>query len=516
MALVTVRRSTIIDAPVDAVWRIVRDFNGHDAWHPAVRDSALEDGLATDLIGAVRSFHLQGGEHLREQLLALSDRHFSMSYCLLDSPIPLGGYVAHLQLRPVTDGSATFWAWHSTFDSPDGREDELASLVGDGVYVAGFEAIRALLEPTSASPRSPASSGPAGAASLQDRGAQKTPASAARRLAPATGPAMPIQSAAIVMHRTGGPEVLETSTVTVPPPAAGEVRLRHQAIGLNYIDVYCRNGLFDLVPLPGTPGLEASGVVLDVGAAVSRFAPGDRVAYACMPPGAYSAVRNLPADRLVHLPDDISDPVAAAVMVKGLTASFLLHQVHALRAGETVLIHAAAGGVGLLLAQWAHALGARVLGTVGSVAKEALALNNGCEAVINYTEVDFVPAVLDLTHGAGVDVVIDGVGRATYAGSLQALATRGHLISYGQASGNIGAQDIDALASRSLTISRPNFDDYTNSPEQLADGTARLFQALRQGIVIPHIGREFALADAAEAHRWLESRQGTGANLLIP
>ena len=515
MAMVTVRRSTIIDAPVEAVWRVVRDFNGHDSWHPAVRDSALEGGLATDLIGAVRNFHLQGGEHLREQLLALSDRHYSMSYCLLEAPLPLNGYVAHLQLRPVTDGGATFWEWHSTFDSPAGREDELAALVGDGVYVAGFEAIRALLVPgtgNAAASHTGRASAPTGRMASPGSDAPATP----KRVPPPISASAPIQASAIIMSRTGGPEVLEPSQVTVPPPAADEVRLRHQAIGLNYIDVYCRTGMFDLISLPGTPGLEASGVVLDVGQQVSQFAPGDRVAYACMPPGAYSSVRNMPAARLVRLPDDISDHVAAAIMEKGLTAAFLLHQVHVLKAGEAVLIHAAAGGVGMVLTQWARALGARVYGTVGSPAKEALALANGCEAVINYNEVEFAPALLALTDGVGVDVVIDGVGRETYAGSLQVLASRGHLISYGQASGNIGAQDIDALAARSLTISRPNFDDYTSSTEQLADGARRLFQALRQGILTPHIGREFALADAADAHRWLESRQGVGANLLIP
>ena len=275
-------------------------------------------------------------------------------------------------------------------------------------------------------------------------------------------------------------------------------------------------GLFDLVDLPGIPGLEASGVVIDVGPNVSTLKPGDRVAYACLPPGAYCNVRKLPADRLVKLPAGISDEIAAAALVKGLTAEFLLHRVHHLVRGETVLVHAAAGGVGSLLTQWASALGAHVIGTVGSANKAAFAMGNGCAAVINYREQDFVSEIARMTEGRGVDLVVDGVGQQTFARSAESLATCGHLVSYGQASGMIGQWDIDSMAGKSMTISRPNFNHYTDTRSKLKAGSERLFAAIAQGIVRPQIGRQFPLNEAADAHRWLESRESTGSNLLLP
>lgn len=517
---VNVRRSTVIDAPVAQVWEILRDYNGHDRWHPAVVDSILEDNHTTDMIGAVRSFHLTGGEHLREQLLSMSDHDFSFSYCIVQSPIPLDEYVAHVRLVPITDGNATFWEWHSSFVAPDGREAELGELVGDGVYRAGFEAIRALLggaRPATVSE-----------ALTPNRTIEHPPITELPTHSPVSSPKPEplraaisssrhdIEAAAIILSQHGGPETLVSRSIFVPTPNGDEVRIQHRAIGVNYIDVYCRTGLFDLIDLPGIPGLEASGVVIDVGPSVSRFKPGDRVAYACVPPGAYCSARNLHSDRLVKLPDGITDEIAAASLVKGLTAEFLLHRVHRLERGETVLVHAAAGGVGSLLTQWANALGAHVIGTVGSADKAALATGNGCAAVINYREQNFVTEVARLTDGRGVDLVVDGVGQETFAGSAESLADCGHLISYGQASGLIGQWDIDAMAGKSMTISRPNFGHYTDTRSKLEAGSERLFAAIAQGIVQPQIGRQFPLSDAADAHRWLESRQSTGSNLLLP
>lgn len=526
--MVHVRRSTVIQAPIDRVWAILRDFNGHDRWHPAVADSEIEGGLETDMVGATRSFHLAGGEHLREQLLALSDRDYSFTYCLVQTPIPLNGYVAHLRLVPVTDGDATYWEWQSRFAPPPGREQELAELVGNGVYEAGFEAIRALVEPMTSGgtgsfvAREPRRAdggrpGPADRATetRASRARDDIRAARPRSGTPASVPG-PITAPAILLERYGGADSLAPGEVEVAPPGPGEARIRHTAIGINYIDVYCREGRFRLVEPPGVLGLEAAGVVVDAGEAADGLLPGDRVAYATVPAGAYCAVRTMPAGRLIRLPDDVADETAAAILVKGLTAEFLLHRVHRLQAGETVLVHAAAGGVGTLLVQWARALGARVIGTVGSQEKAAFARENGCDAVIEYRETDFVEACRALTDGRGVDLVIDGVGRATFAGSVAVCGARGHVISYGQASGDIGTWNIDSLAERSLTISRPNFSDYTASRSDLATGADRVFQALRRGTLKPHIGRRFPLAEAAEAHRWLESRGGSGANLLIP
>ncbi len=515
--MVRIRKSTIIEAPVDAVWAVLRDFNGHDRWHPAVADSELEDGRATDMIGAVRSFHLASGEHLREQLLALSDRERTLSYCIVESPIPLLGYVAHIRLLPVTDGNATYWEWISSFRTPPGREGELAQMVGEGVYVAGFEAIRGLLAGGRVSEvRSPVrTDSPVRAASPVRTDSPARTASPARIASAANAGEIAVD--AITLQGYGGSEVLHPATIVVPPPPPGQVRIRHAAIGLNYIDVYCRTGQFDLVdPDGGVPGLEAAGVITEVGAGVSDLRTGDRVAYATLPAGAYAQVRNLPAERLVRLPDDVDHDVAAAALVKGLTAHFLLHEVHRLQAGESVLIHAAAGGVGQLLTQWAHAIGARVIGTVGSAAKQDVARANGCDAVIDYSQTDFAEAVADLTAGKGVNLVVDGVGRDTFARSLDALAPCGHLISYGQASGAIGSWNIDALAARSLTISRPNFGHYTDTAAKLNTGATRLFDMMRSGALSVHIERRFPLREAAAAHDWLQSRQGVGSNLLIP
>jgi NADPH2:quinone reductase len=497
--MVVVRESTIIAAPVDEVWRILRDFNGHDRWHPAVATSAIEDGLPVDAVGAVRRFRLADGGELREQLLSLSDAEHRFTYCILEAPLPLMGYVATVALKPVTDGDGTFWEWRCEFHPPPAREAELVALVRDGIYRAGFAAIRQLLRR------------PGGAMPVAARPPAPAPV-APPLIGPASGPAL--RAKAIVVERYGGPEVLRLQDVAVRPPGRGEVRVRHTAIGVNFIDIYCRTGYFDLLTPPGIPGMEAAGIIDAVGEAVEGFRVGERVAYACPPVGAYCERRVMAPDLLVRLSDDIADDIAAAALLKGVSASFLLHDVHAVRAGELVLIHAAAGGVGQFLVQWARHLGATVIATVSSEEKAALALRHGAHHAILYSREDFAAAVLRLTGGRGVDVAYDAVGADTFDGSLQALASRGHLVSFGQASGPIGARDIGALASQSLTISRPNYGHYTDTAERLAPHVARLFAALRQGIVTLAPPRRYALADAAQAHRDLEERRTTGSLVL--
>ncbi len=324
-----------------------------------------------------------------------------------------------------------------------------------------------------------------------------------------------MEARAIVVPNYGGAEVLETRTVAVPPPRAGEVRLRHTAIGVNFIDIYCRTGYFRLLTPPDVLGMEAAGVVVDVGEGVSHLRPGDRVVYACEPVGAYSEARTMDAGLLVPIPHDIGDETAAASFLKGLSAEFLLHRVHRVSPDETLLVHAAAGGVGLLLCQWASAIGARVIGTVSTQEKAEYAREAGCAHVVIHAQEDFAAAVERLTDGRGVDVVYDGVGQATFARSLEALAPRGHLVSHGQASGPVGSWDLGAFAAKSLTLSRPNFGHYTTDPVELRTMSDRLFDALRRGIIRP-IHRSFPLADAAEAHRHLESRANKGALVLIP
>jgi len=302
----------------------------------------------------------------------------------------------------------------------------------------------------------------------------------------------------------------------VPPPGPGEVRLRHTAIGLNYIDVYCRTGYFRLAEPPAPLGMEAAGVVTDVGEGVVGLSPRDRVAYACPPLGAYAEVRTMKAELLAPLPEDIDDETAAGGLLKGMTAEFLLHRVHRLRDGETVLVHAAAGGVGLLLCQWAAHLGAIVIGTVGSEEKAGLARRHGCAYPIIYSREDFTARVMEITEGRGADVVYDAVGQATFMKSYEALAVRGHLVSFGQASGPIEPIDIGAFAAKSAKVSRPNFGHYTSTPAEVTAITERLFEAMRRGIVRVQVNQRFPLRDAAMAHRELEARRTTGATVLLP
>jgi NADPH:quinone reductase len=491
--MVRVLASTIIDAPIDRVWATLRDFNGHDRWHPAIADSRIEDGPA-DMIGAVRRFRLQDGSELREQLLSLSDRDHAFRYCLLASPIPLIGYVAQVRLRPVTDGNQTFWEWSSEFAPPPGRTAELVSLVRDGVYMAGFNAIRTGLR--------------------QEQGWQVPPVQQARPR-PAI-PASPVQqrTRAIVIDRHGGPEVMQLREVDLSPPGPGQVQIRHTAIGVNFIDVYTRSGYFPLLDPPGTPGMEAAGVIEAVGEGVTLVEVGDRVAYARPPVGAYAERRTMSPDLMVHLGDDISDQTAAASLLKGVSASFLLHDIGRVQAGQTVLIHAAAGGIGQILVQWAKALGARVIATTSTPEKIRLVQMLGADHVIDYAGTDFAADVLGLTGGQGADVVFDSAGKTTFSGSLEALSVRGHLISFGQASGPVGHLDVDRLAAKSVTLSRPNYAHYTDTPEKLAPHVNRFFATLRSGAVVLALPRLYPLEQVADAHRDLEARRTTGSLVL--
>ncbi len=488
--MVTVRRSTVIDAPISAVWDVLRDFNGHDHWHPAVARSDLEGNQRTDQVGCVRNFVLESGERLRERLLGLSDKQHSFRYAIVESEVPLINYVAEVQLKPVTDGDRTFWTWSSRFETPKGRERELAQLVAEGVYEAGFEAIRAQVETPQDTWRAPSGSPSANGAALE--------------------------GTAMVIDRHGGPEQLHAARLLAPPPGPGEVRLRQTAIGVNFIDVYCRSGYFDLLKPPGAPGMEAAGVVVDVGPGVRHLSPGQRVAYACPPVGAYATVRTLPAALVIPLPDWVDDITAAAGMLKGMTAEFLLHRVHKLERGETALIYAPAGGVGRLLCQWAKHLGATVIGATSSEEKARIARAAGADHVILPGEASLEEQVKQLTRGRGADVIFDAVGRDSFAHSLRALANCGHLVSYGQASGDIGAWDIGGLAANSATLSRPNFGHYTDTPEKVAAITERLFDAMARRVVTVEVGRRYALSEAAAAHRALEGRETTASLVLVP
>jgi NADPH:quinone reductase len=486
--LTKVFRSTVIDAPIEQVWALLRDFNGHDSWHPAVTQSRIENAEPADVIGAVRDFLLADGSRIREQLLSLSDVEKQFEYCIMEAPLPLMGYVARVRLLPVTDGEQTYWEWRSTFHAPQSRVRALEKMVAEDIYEAGFRAIK-----------------------------QRLKGQGKAKALPAPNP-QPITSGdsarAVFMQSHGGPEVLRLQTIHVTKPQHGEVRIRQTYIGVNYIDVYARTGYFNLVSPPGILGMEAVGVIESVGSGVSEFRVGDRVGYACLPPGAYADLRVMKTDLLVHAPDFMRDELVAASLLKGITASFLLHDVYHIKVGDVVLIHAAAGGVGILLVQWAKTLGATVIGTTSNDAKAEHIKRIGCDYVINYARDDFAGAVMDITQGRGADVVYDAVGRDTFGNSVKALKPRGTLVSFGQASGDIGDYDIGKLSSKSVTLSRPNYGHYTETRNDVLRHANCFFETVKNGNTTVDNPRIFDLSEARAAHVAIENRQGTGSIIL--
>lgn len=321
---------------------------------------------------------------------------------------------------------------------------------------------------------------------------------------------------AIRINRVGGPEVMELVDVDLPPPGPGEVRMRHEAIGLNYIDVYHRTGLYPQ-PMPGALGVEGAGVVEAVGEGVTGFKPGDRVAYGGRPLGSYAEARNIPASQLLHLPKNIDFDTAAAMMLQGLTVQYLFHRTVPLKAGDTILFHAAAGGVGLIACQWARVMGVNLIGTVGSAEKAALATAAGAAHVINYNQENFTERVKELTGGKGVSVVYDSIGKDTFTGSLDCLQPLGMMVSFGNASGPVPPFSLNELASRgSLFITRPSLMAYMAKREDLEASAKSLFGVVGSGEVKIDIRQRYALADVQQAHRDLEARKTTGSTILLP
>jgi NADPH:quinone reductase len=324
-------------------------------------------------------------------------------------------------------------------------------------------------------------------------------------------------SLSIVIREHGGPEVLTAVETETGNPAPGEIRLRQTAVAVNFHDIYVRTGLYRTLTLPGIPGLEAAAVVVDVGPGVTGFAAGDRVAYMTYFYGGYARERNLPAELAVKIPAGVDDVTAAAVYLKGLTAEMLARRVHPIKPGETILVHAAAGGVGNLLVQWAVKLGACVIGTAGSGEKLEFARQAGCSHVINYRSENFVDAVREITGGVGVDAVYDSVGRDTFKGSLDCLARCGHLVNFGQSSGLVDAIVPSELFAKSLTLSRPNVFHYAQKDRAtLEDVSAALFEGFVEGWLTVPTPVQLPLADAAEAHRRVESRAVWGSLILRP
>lgn len=321
---------------------------------------------------------------------------------------------------------------------------------------------------------------------------------------------------ALRIHKHGGPEVMQWEDIDVPAPGPGQARIRHTAVGLNYVDTYNRSGLYPS-QLPLIVGGEGAGVVEAVGPGVTDIKAGDRIAYGAAPIGSYCEARLIPADRLVKIPDGITDQQAASMMLKGLTTQYLIRSTYRVKSGETVLFHAAAGGVGLIFGQWAKHLGATAIGTVGDAAKAKLAQAHGYAHVINYREHNFVEEVLKITKGAKLPVVYDGVGKDTWNGSLDVLQPRGLMVSFGNASGAVPPVNLGILASKgSLYVTRPTLGTYVAKREELVANANELFDLVKKGVIKIEVNQTYALKDAAQAHRDLESRKTTGSTVLIP
>lgn len=322
---------------------------------------------------------------------------------------------------------------------------------------------------------------------------------------------------AIRVHRTGGPEVLQWEEVDVASPGPGEVLVRHTAVGLNFIDVYFRTGVYQGPATPFIPGMEAAGVVEAIGDEVTGLGVGERIAYATPPIGAYAEKRVIAADRVVRLPDTVDDHTAAAMMLKGMTAEYLLRRTCKLEAGDVIVFHAAAGGVGLIACQWARHLGVTVIGTVGSEEKAELARAHGCTHPVLYTQEDLVARVNEITDGRRVRVVYDSVGRDTFEQSLDCLQPLGMLVSFGQSSGSVPPLDIGRLSAKgSLYLTRPTLMTYTSTREDLVRSAGALLDVVVSGAVRVEVNQQFALAEAAQAHRALEGRRTTGSSILLP
>jgi NADPH:quinone reductase len=481
-------RSTVIDAPIERVWEVLRDFNSHDRWHPAIASSSIEGGERSDQVGCVRSFRLTDGNHIREQLIALSDVDHVSTYCILQSTVPLERYVATVTLKRITDGNRTLWHWESSFAAPPDQARALLEMVAKGVYEAGFEGLRRYLLGSG--------SGGAGASSGVSMRA------------------VPVASRQMQMARFGDATVLELRTVQAPAPAAGQVRIAQRAIGVNFFDIYVRRGgVPGMVTLPSSLGMEAVGTVLDVGEGVGGLLPGDRVAYLCPQPGAYCSVRSVSSEHVIRLPAAVDDVSAAAMLLKGITADYVLRDLGRVQRGKRILVHAAAGGLGLLLCAWAKSMGATVLGTVSSESKARVAREYGCEHVIVTSDYQFADAVQ--RQVGAVNVIVDGLGDAARSENMLAIAPMGHWISLGQASGPLASISPDWLTQKSVTLSRPVVFHYTATQQALAERAARVWAALETGALKRPVIEEYSLSAAAQAHERLESRKSVGALVLI-
>lgn len=491
---ISVIRSSVIDAPIDRVWAVLRDFSGYERWHPAVSRSRMENDVGGDVVGGVRQFILNGVE-MREQLLRLSDREQTLTSCILDSPLPLLDYVSTIRLKPVTDENRTFWDWRLRFRAPDDRAAELEDLVGRQVCEAGFTGLRRFLFKQEAPPRV---SAPEEAMAV-----------------PAALGAGPLPSKAVVVEAVGGPEVMSVRDGTVALPGPLEVRIRQTAIAVNYHDIQHRRGISAGFDLPGTPGMEGVGAIIDVGENVIGVFPGDRVVYMSRKTGAYADIRCIDADACILLPDGLSD-MDAAMLLKGLTGALLLSRIFRAAPGATILIQAVSGGVGHLLSQWAKSMGLTVIGTVSTTDKAKFSRGCGCDyPILAADDHSLASEVMRVTHGRGVDYWVHTSGGQGLDTAVKCLSVCGHCAVIGDRDGHPMPLDLKVLRERSLTVSAPVCFDYFNDRPYLERLAHQLFAKIQSRVIIPAV-EAFPLSQASKAHHRIESRENMGAVVLIP
>jgi NADPH:quinone reductase-like Zn-dependent oxidoreductase len=492
---ITVIRSAVIDAPISRVWPVLRDFNSHGQWHPAVARSRMENDAGGDVVGGVRKFSLTDGTELREQLLRHSDRECSFTYCVLDSNLPLFDYVATVRLKPVTDGERTFWDWHSQFRVPDDRAAELENLIGEKICEGGFTGLRMFLAGQRAVPR------------------PESPDETAAVVATAAGGHLP--SKTVLLAATGGPEVMSLKDVTVPEPGPCQVRIRQTAVAVNYLDIKHRRGTSAGFEVPGTPGMEGVGEIIDVGSQVNGLFRGDRIAYISRTPGAYADIRCIDADACIPLPDGISD-FDAAMLLKGVTAALLLSRVFRAAPGATILIQAVSGGLGHLLSQWSKSMDLTVIGTVSTAEKARFSRERGCDyPIVVEDNTPLEAEVMRITNGRGVDYWVHSSGAHGLDTAFACLSACGHCAVIGDRDGQPISIDVNVLKKRSLTLSAPVCFDYFNDRLYLRRLTHQLFAKIQNRTIEPAI-EAFPLSQAAEAHKRIESRQTMGAVVLTP
>lgn len=492
---ITVLQSAVIDAPVDRVWEVLRDFSGYARWHPAVVQSRMEDDLDGCVVGGVRRNSLTGGLEVRELLLRLSDREYSLTWCILDIPLPILDYVTTIRLKPLTDGNRTFWDWRSQFRAPDGRAAELENLVRHQLCEAGFTGLRKFLADQEA---------PRALRSREEPTAVL--ASAGEELLP---------SKAVVFAAAGGPEVLSLKHVSVAAPGPRQVRIRHTAVSVNHHDIQYRRGIAAGNDLPGTPGVEGVGKIMDVGEQVHGLFPGDRIAYASRDPGAYADIRCVDAKTCVLLPDDVSD-MDAAMFLKGITGALLLSRVFRVARGRTLMIQAVSGGLGHLLSQWANALDLKVIGTVSTVEKAKFIRERGCDFPILVEEnTSLIDEVMRITNGRGVDYWVHSSGADKLDTAVSCLTRHGHCAVIGDRDGQPMILDVNVLKQGSRTVSAPVCFDYFDDRSYLERLAHQFFAKIQDRTIIPAV-ESFPLSQASKAHERIESRKNMGAVVLTP